>query len=333
MRKKVKKMFWKREEPKRIKDIERGFGIFRWLLSAGAILPPWENNQKATTCDYGYYYHSGLKIMSYPIAEDIFENNERENIALYIWNMYGMKWTAYWNALNLDYDAISNNDYTIDSNLERRVSAIESILGSVNETTDREFVESILRKLRDLTQTSSSEKEISSAANNIDTDKIQDRNSKTSKDSTNIDTSDSFNNNEIYGFNSDSPSDSDNSITTQTSKNSTSNNDETEELNSENEKTRSNVNTNSNAESNTDYNAESTANETKIDKDTNKITKNEESKSNENKSQFDDLRIKHEGRRNITPQSMLEEELELRKKIFLDIVYGDIDDLITIQVY
>lgn len=326
-------MFWKREEPKRIKDIERGFGIFRWILTAGGKLPPWENVQKATTCDFGYYYHSGLKILSHPIAEDIFTNNQKENIGAYIWNMYGMKWTAYWNALNLDYDAISNNDYTIDSNLERRVSAIESMLGSVNETSDREFVESILRKLKDLTQTSSSEKEISSAANNTDTDKIQDRSSKSSKDGTDINTSDSFNNNEIYGFNSDSPSDSDNSITTQTSKNSTTQKDDTEELNSENEKIRSNANSNSNAESSTDYNAESTANETKTDRDTNKLTKNEESKSNENKSQFDDLRIKHAGRRNATPQSMLEEELELRKKIFLDIVYGDIDNLITIQVY
>lgn len=326
-------MFWKKEEPKRIKDIDRQYSIFRWLLDIDAKLPLWEDNQKATLCDYGYYYHSSMKILSYPIQNDIFDNQEYDAVAWYIWNMYGMKWKAYWDALNLDYDTISNNDYTVDSNLERRVSAIESMLGSVNETSDREFVESILRKLKDLTQTSSSEKEISSAANNTDTDKIQDRSSKYSKDGTDVNTSDSFNNNEIYGFNSDSPSDSDNSITTQTSKNSTTQKDDTEELNSENEKIRSNANSNSNAESSTDYNAESTANETKTDRDINKLTKNEESKSNENKSQFDDLKIKHTGRRNTTPQSMLEEELELRKKIFLDIVYGDIDNLITIQVY
>lgn len=326
-------MFWKKEEPKRIKDINKTNGIFKWLFTNNYTLPPWDTDEKSLKCDRGYYYHSSMKILSLPIQEDIFDNFDYNYVAWYIWNMYGMKWKAYWDALNLDYDTISNNAYTIDSNLERRVSAIESILGSVNETSDREFVESILRKLKDLTQTSSSEKETSSAANNTDTDKIQDRSSKSSKDGTNVNTSDSFNNNEIYGFNSDSPSDSDNSVTTQTSKDSTTQKDDTEELNSENEKIRSNVNTNSNAESNTDYNTESTANETKVDKDTNKVIKNEESKSNENKSQFDDLRIKHEGRRNATPQSMLEEELELRKKIFLDIVYGDIDNLITIQVY
>lgn len=327
------KMFWKKERPKRIKDIDRQNGIFKWLLHINAELPLWDDNQKAAQCDYGYYYHSSMKILSYPIQNDIFENEEYDAVAWYIWNMFGMKWKAYWDALNIEYNTIHNNDIEYTGSLERRISALEKMLNSINEKELRQGTENLISKMKDSLHTSSkgSDKQISSSSSGEELTSNSTRDSR--KDSTSLNTHNSLTDENIYGFNSSEGSDANDTIVTEAVKETTSEiaKDTDSKHDTTNIKNTGDIATES--ETSSDNNNETTNNESKINDSSNLTNRFEESDKKDSSTQFDNINRTETGRRNTTPQSMIEEELELRKKIFLDIVYGDIDSLITIQVY
>lgn len=334
------KMFLK-NQPKKIKDIDRKDGIFRWMHRIGAQLPPWETVDKALQCDYGYYYHSSLKILSYPIQEDIFENKDTDSVAFYIWNMYGLKWRAYWDALNKQYDIIATDHKLTKIDDDKK----ETILNIIRSKEFENIVRDIMNNSTDKKDIMSNINDTIKGSSNSNKNSSQDSSSSSSLKSvgTNSSTNDSntidseFVNDDIYGFNSVYPSDSNDSKTTKDNhkKDVSDSINESNDSKTSHDSTRSSDNDTTNTETSEFTNEELSEKYTREDtqKGRTGTDKNKEDTVNKDDTSFRDIITDEHGRRGVSPQSLIEEELELRKKIFLDIVYGDIDKLITIQVY
>lgn len=326
-------MFRRKEEPKRIKDIGKYNSIFNWLYANNYILPLWDTSKKAEICDMGYYFHSSLKILSYPIQEQIFSENDTDYVAHYIWSMFGMKWKAYWDALNIEYNKIHNNDIEYTGSLERRISALEKMLNSINEKELKQGTENLISKMKDSLHASSkgNDKQLSNSSSEEELTSNSSRDSK--RESSSLNTHNSLNDENIYGFNSSDGSDANDTILTEATKDTSSEVNKDNDSKHDTSNTRNTVNTISETEVSSDNINESTNNESKTNDSSNLTNRFEESDKKDSSTQFDSTSRTEVGRRDTTPQSMIEEELELRKKILLDIVYGDIDSLITIQVY
>ena len=327
------KMFWKREEPKRVKDIGKSNGIFQWLYDNNYRIPIWDTPAKIQICDIGYYFHSSLKILSYPIQEQIFSEKDTDYVAHYIWAMFGMKWKAYWDALNIEYNAIHNNDIEYTGNLERRISALEKMLNSINEKELKQGTENLINKMKQTLHASSkgSDKQLSNLSSEEELTSNSTRDSR--KDSSMLNTHNSLTDENIYGFNSSEGSDANDTKVTEAVKETTSETGKDSDSKHDTSNTKNTGNTSSETEASSDNTNDSINNELKTNDSSNLTNRFEESDKKDSSTQFDSMKRIETGRRNTTPQSMIEEELELRNKILLDIIYGDIDSLITIQVY
>ena len=329
-------MWWK-NQPKKIKDIDKRNSVFTWLLNIDAILPPWDTPQKARRCDNSYYYHSSLKTLSYPIQLDIFEEEDYDSVAEYIWNVYELKWRAYWEALNRKYDILATDHKTTITDEDRK-QIIQNILNSKEfESVVKEIArnESIKKSevTDDTVNISNTEKSESNVNDNSNRESYKEDVSNTDTDRT--EDLSNFTDENIYGFNSTDGSNANDTFITERREN---HDNITAKTNSDLNEALHNT-TDSNMLSETDINQSSfnnkqnDENRTETENSDNNIDRNKEESNESDNTMFRDVVNKVHGRENTSPQSLIEEELELRKKIFLDIVFGDIDKLITIQVY
>lgn len=151
-------MWNERTEPKRLNDVFPG-----WLTGAGIFATlqtfqvPWRNENISVALDIEYHGNvSGEKIIS-PLVEkissgDILTDAEKTMLATSILSMYGVNWGKQWETLSFEYDPIENysmreemtNDETVTEygksttrtdNLTHRKTGTETV--DIDETDTR----------------------------------------------------------------------------------------------------------------------------------------------------------------------------------------------------
>lgn len=266
--------------------------MFQWIK----IL--YGNNK--STCDIHYKIHSGSKWLSYGISR-LYSDQKSNIVTSYIANMFGRKWSKYWDVLIEDYIPNENHRMeTQDDSYEINTEFIKSIKNNVDEYKNDKNVFHNEGSKENRVKNSDSRNE----ENNNSLSYEKEENSSSSAD-------------QIYAFNSINGSDSDRTDNISNNRNNSSN---TENNTSE---------TYSSNREDSDYNREINRSEN----ETNTVSKNE----NESKDSKEDNSKKNttnkRGLYNISNQELLEQELEFRKTLFLDIVFNDMDSFITIPCY
>lgn len=322
---------------RKVRHISVDNGLFKNLFLIG-INQKWiDTVDKAERYDREYKFHSGLKELSSIISDTIFEDDDITSVAYYIYDMYHLKWKSYWDALTRPYDILATDHKTTITDEDRK-EIMQNILNS------KEFANIVKEIARNETinKNERNEDNIDTKENTIATSKINDSIDKSSskEDTSNSDrdtTEDlvNFVDENIYGFNSTAPSDADDTHTTErreTHDNTTNkNNVDTIERQNNTTENDSVVESNSGISSSNNKTNDEKVNET--ENSNNNIDRNKEESKESDNTIFKDVINKIHGREGVSPQSLIEEELELRKRLFLDIVFGDVDKLITIQVY
>lgn len=248
-----------------------------------------------------YKFHSGLKILSYPITKCVNDNN-LVLICKYINSMYSNKWKNVGeNLFDTEYERLSN--YYVDEDIKHETRDNDSRFTNKKNLNDKKYksneAEEKNRKTQDNTY-------------NFENNTTKDNNFTADKSFNNESSLDA-----IYGFNSSDP------VPTDT--NNTSNND-----------------TNQRQENNTS--TTSNINNTNIDKkDFESSNLRQENIEIENDYTDEKETIDKIGKENTksnkggyigkTPSELLLTELEYRKNLFLDIIFDDIDRVLTILVY
>lgn len=313
--------------------IDIRYNIFKSMYVNFINLIPWDTSVTWDQLSAMYYYHSGLKYIHFPIANDIVNGNIK-NVSLNILSILSPKWKKDYEVLNLNYDPIENvnnyRDIRTDTerdnkkNMYNRDSYDESINHSEREDIKTSY-----------DNTSSYNEKANSNINNSDkSESIEVVSSNDNSISISNSEQNNFSDDNIYGFNSSISSNSTDTIdiNSENSKNT--------EHNITDSKTNNNSSKNNTSSSYDDKNSiqvekqneyEFKAKNYKDDKNYTKL--NDEENTEKDLSKAHHVSEYHGLDGKYTPQQMIEEELNLRKKIFFDMVFDDIDRLITIPCY
>lgn len=247
-----------------------------------------------------YKIHSSEKWLSYRISK-LFENDKSQTVISYISYMFGRKWTRYWDTLELNYTP--NENVKISENESHNLDDVDTRKEDRNETSTNEN-----KRNFDTTEDKTHNKDTS----NVSKDSSQ-------SSSKNVDTTDDASSSAeaIYGFNSvegvDSNRTDDRNVSKSTTDNTSSDNSSTVSSNTENLKEKNSTNSQEQVDGKT-TNTESKTVSRELNRDSSTSKK-------------------RNGLDGTSNQQLLTEELELRKTLFLDIVFNDIDSFITIPCY
>lgn len=247
-----------------------------------------------------YKIHSSEKWLSYRISK-LFENDKSQTVISYISYMFGRKWTRYWDTLELNYTP--NENVKISENDSHNLEDVDTRKEDRSEASTNEN-----KRNFDTTEDKTHNKDTS----NVSKDSSQ-------SSSKNVDTTDDASSSAeaIYGFNSvegvDSNRTDDRNISKSTTDNTSSDNSSTVSSNTENLKEKNSTN----SQERVDGKTTNTENKT-ISRELNRDSSTSK---------------KRNGLDGSSNQQLLTEELELRKTLFLDIVFNDIDSFITIPCY
>lgn len=277
--------------------------IFSSLYDSDKTLYSWLKTLYGDNIDVAmehYKIHSSEKWLSYRISK-LFENDKSQTIISYISYMFGRKWTRYWDTLELNYTP--NENVKISENVSHN-------LQDVDKRKEDKLEENVSKNSRNFDT-------IEDKTHNKDTSNVSKDSSQSS--SKNVDTTDDASSSAeaIYGFNSDAGVDSnrtdDRSVSKNTTDNTSSDNSSTVSSNTENLKEKNSTN------------SQERNDESSIRAENNNINRQLDRESSTSK--------RRNGLDGSSNQQLLTEELELRKTLFLDIVFNDIDSFITIPCY
>lgn len=318
-------------------------GVFRSFIDAGLTVPWDDSTAEATRLDSVYHFQrSGQKIIS-PLVENYLSDDEtlsdenRLELSMIIFSIFGDKWSKLWEAWNMEYNPIENysmvedgtdqdkhtgNDATTRTGSEDNSGAITK---TGTETNSGAVVRSGSEKDSGKVTKTGSERD---SGSNVRSGSQQDAGS--AADNTRN------SNHNVYGFNSSSGVPSDADTETASHKNITTYNDVTDTI--------SNTHTYQSVEDETDKthtynNVTDTDTRAKTynlsDADTRKKTYNNIKDEATFNSQHD---LRHHLTRSgnigvTTSQQMLESELDLRQWIYFENVMKDIDSLLTLNIY
>lgn len=245
-----------------------------------------------------YSVHSSNKTIS-PLVERLMVDGKlsdeaKQTIATTLSIMFKENWTYLWKALYADYNPIYNYGMTES----------ESSNETGNETTTN-----------DKSITTESEGWVSKETNDKSDNTTTDNNSSTTEDLNTVNSSmTSETDNSVYGYNSENAVNDNKSITKSTE--ATTNKDNSTVTNN------GSTVTNYGAESSEDTNTTDNSKSTEADKGT------KDSTSNTTRV------LTREGNIGVTTsQQMIESELKLRNTKYWDLVFKDIDSLLTLSIY
>lgn len=268
---------------------------FQWIRELWSQSPNY-----LTVGDYLYKIHSGDKWLSHRIIK--IENSDNWKINRdYIYSMFARKWKTYWDTLNLEY--IPNDNYRIerDEIYHARDSdnIIEKNAKDTIDDTKRNYESVENSKNKKNTDSQMNEKNFNSSINNEEVN-----NASSSAE-------------QIYGFNSSNGTDS----------NRTDDRDITKTLTdyTNNEDNKSNSNTNENYSEN--------KNKNDSERESKNVKENEHSTTFKDTTKSNKTEVNIHGLDKDTNQNLINQELELRKTLFLDVVFNDIDSFLTIPCY
>ena len=249
-----------------------------------------------------YYNHSGLKILNYPVVEEI-ERNDITKIAHMIISILGKKWANdYQTLFDLSNNPLTQVDMKKDSLSDRRNDSTKS-------KTENNNVNNISSS-NDINTFENSKSNIKNENESLHSDNVSETNT--------VDNESNQNNNSYFGFNSESSSPVDNTL----NQNDVTHN----EINYDNTKTNNErINTEDNKE-----NGSSTKNN-KTSTSENEERRGIENGTDLNYDKYNENNTGYDGR--FTRQQILTEQLELMKNLYSDRVFDDIDKIITIPCY
>ena len=251
---------------------------------------------------YMYNNHSGLKILNYPVVEEV-ERNDITNIAHMIISILGKKWANdYQTLFNFADTPLVQIDMTKDSLSDRRNDTTRAKTENNNKSNT-----SIADDVNTFENSKSNIKNENETMHNDNVSETQ-----------TVDNESNQNNNSYFGFNSSSSSPVDNTL----NQNDVTHN----EINYDNTKSNNErINTVDNKE-----NGSSTKNN-KTSSNENEEKRGIENGTDLNYDKYDETNKGYDGR--FTRQQILTEQLELMKNLYFDRVFDDIDKIITIPCY
>lgn len=240
-----------------------------------------------------YYIKSGQKKISNINLVEHF-TNYKEKISKIILNRYLDKWNKIYNALLIEYDILDN------------YNSIET--ENISNITN-------LNKELNATNTNNIDKEISNTNNaTINKDLEVNNTELISNTSESISTGNGTGDSSIYGFNSSTKKDISQNKNTGTNESNNDSSSDVEKLQSEIETL-----TNENIDNGTENTTSTNVNIENLD---------ETGNNNSNRT------LTRKGNIGVTTsQQMLQSEIELRKTDFYNIVYEDIDNILTLKIY
>ena len=263
-----------------------------------------------------YYTHSGEKLVPYTKLTE-------EQISNMIWAYYRRKWERLGEQFNdLDYSPIDNVDIKTDISVDNRKLGIKQSNDNKNniEDIDRINQDNYKRSKDEFNNRYRKETE-----DDLGYDETQTTNNEVEKNSRN---NFSFTDNNIYGFNSTKSSNSEDNIYNE------GENADRGAVTSEDGRTDSynNSHRDENINENNKINEQEGRQENGKEKRGN-IENNTQTEKNNETNLNDEKEVKKGRDGRFTTQQMLEEEYEYRKHILIDIIFDDIDRLITIPCY
>ena len=251
---------------------------------------------------YMYNNHSGLKILNYPVVEEV-EKDDITNIAHMIISILGKKWTNdYQTLFDLVNNPLSQIDMSKDSLSDRRNDSTRAKTEN-NNKSNTSIVD-------DVNTFENSKSNIKNENETLQNDNVSETQT--------VDNESNQNNNSYFGFNSPSASPVNNTL----NQNDVTHN----EINYDNTKSNNEpINTEDNKE-----NGSSTKNN-KTNSNENEEKRGIENGTDLNYDKYDENNKGYDGR--FTRQQILTEQLELMKNLYFDRVFDDIDKIITIPCY
>lgn len=301
-------------------------GIFTALNNYSV---PWASDNIYESLNLIYYYnHSGQKnigpLVSAVLGDDSsLTDDDISKIAAAVYRVYNKDWRYVWDAVFADYDPIENYNAieaeTIGTTGTRTGSGSESQTGTDTHAKSGDDTHA-------QTGTDTHAKTGDDTHTQTGTDTNTESGTQTDQNATEDGTS--VTQNQTYGFNSSAAVDADKSTTTinQTVNDTvTFGKVDTREYNLENKDTYGSSDTETLNLTNTDtYNS----------KDTETLNLSRTTSDNESTSGSTTRNLTRHGNIGVTTsQQMIESELELRKKHYFDIIFRDIDKLLTLSVY
>ena len=286
-------------------------GIFTYIKSALSVVPEYLQNAELLNQDY-YYRHSGNKTVS-PLVEHFLDDKGKlsgdntSKIARLIINAYKDNWDKVYKALTIDYSPIENVDETLTETTDTAGKTITSNSNTHSGTDNHAY-----------------------GGSDTKTNKGTDTNTQSGTDTTkNTGTTENknVNNNgtstttrDIYGFNSDAGSNADKEKTVV---NQTVTDTQTDNLTQTLEHGLSNKE---------DIDTTETTTYNNTDDETINIT--DSGSGNENTTGNEQHDLHRHGNIGVTTnQYMITEELKLRRNIFANELFADIDSYMTLPLY
>lgn len=285
-------------------------GIFTYLKNNLAVVPEYLTDSETLNIDY-YYRHSGNRLVS-PFVEHFLSDGKLSDaglnrIAKVLINAYKDNWDKVYNALTIDYSPIENVDETLTETTDTTGKTTTSSSNQRSGTDNHAYGGS---DTRTNTGTDTNAQSGTDTTKNTGTSK----NENVNKDGTSTTTRD------IYGYNSEIES---NDNKEKTVVNQTITDTRTDDLQTAVEHGLTNKETIDMSET-TSYN--------NSDDETINITDSGSGNEDTSGNSKHDLR-RHGNVGVTTNQQMINEEIALRKNIFYDHLFADIDRFLTLAVY
>lgn len=286
-------------------------GIFTYIKSALSVVPEYLQNSELLNQDY-YYRHSGNKSIS-PLVEHFLDDKGKlssdsaATIARLIINAYKDNWDKVYKALTIDYSPIENVDETLTETTDTAGKTITSNSNTHSGTDNHSYGGS---------DTKTNKGTDTNTQSGTDTTKNTGttENKNVNKDGTSTTTRD------IYGFNSDTESNADKEKTVV---NQTVTDTQTDNLTQTLEHGLSNKE---------DIDTTETTTYNNSDDETINIT--DSGSGNENTTGNEQHDLHRHGNIGVTTnQYMITEELKLRRNIFVNELFADIDSYMTLPLY
>ena len=270
---------------------------------------PWKDAHTRSEVETSYIHHSSRARATDDTLITLMEDTDEEvstvdfgaSLGYYIWDMFHYKWKRIWDALGADYDPIKDTAYLEISKYNAENKTIDNKKKENNRRDDE--------KVNDRSKNIERDKSTNATKTKDKDDSFYVEKTKTDNNAVTDDN--------IYGFNSADSSNSALSTSGVNEKSETSRNDLNNKVSESIEQDESK----SEADRNRDYKKDFTS----IDN----VKEN-----NINQEFLNDTTDKNiTGLKNHTSQELIEEELELRKKTFFDMVFDDIDSVICLSIY
>ena len=310
--------------------------FFQAFENQGAPWADAENVSQPSNLAWLYFNHSRQKILTTMVAESTSAMSAYAEILL---QMYGDKWKHIWDLYQLDYNPIENYNMVENGTNDNVKSGSLDRSGAITRTGSLDRSGALTRsgsleRSGAITRTGSEEvggdTTYSGKETNKRTGNIVDTGAKADNETSNTD--------KIYGYNSSSAVNSNESTGQASHKNTQTFNDLQDEKSFASRKDEYSSETTYNSVADTDTRKDTYNNI--ADTDTRKETYNNIADTDTRKETYNDItdegshHLERSGNIGVTTtQQMAESELEYRKHLYFEMVFSDIDHILTIPIY